>query len=143
MLSIRGGVKLRGDDDHRFFSQRWAERGQLVFDNFKIADGIAIVCVAGIHEMRDQSRALDMLQEARAQPRAFVRAFDQSRQIRDNKRAALPGRSIGIGGDDTEMRLKCSEGIGSDFRARSRNARYQSGFPSVGEAHQSDIGKQF
>src|SRR5271154_6125021 len=93
--------------------------------------------------MRDQARALQMFQEARAEANAFVRAFDQSGDISHYKRAAVAGRGIGVGGNDAQMRLKGSERIRSDFWTSGRDARNQRGFSCVRETDQPHICEQF
>ena len=85
MHPIGGGVELSGYDDHRLFRQFRAERGQFVHDDFKIADGVAVVGIAGIHQMCDQARALQVFQETRAQACSFMGAFDQAGNIRDDE----------------------------------------------------------
>ena len=93
--------------------------------------------------MRDQPRTFQMFQKACAEARAFMRAFDQSRHIRHNKRATLAGRRIGIGGNHTEMRLQRRERIRGNFRPRRGDARNQSGFSSIRETDQPYIRQQF
>ena len=66
-------------------------------DDLEIVHGIAVGSVAGVDQMRDQARALDVLQKADAQSRAGVRAFDQAGQIGDDKRAPA-ARSDGFPG---------------------------------------------
>src|ERR1700722_6736459 len=93
--------------------------------------------------MRDQARALQMLQETRAEANAFMRAFDQAGNISHNKRAALTRRGIGVGGNHTQMRLQGSEGIRRDFGPRRRDARDQRGLSCVRETDKSYVGQQF
>src|SRR5580692_6723518 len=93
--------------------------------------------------MRDQARALQMLQETRAEADAFMRAFDQSGNIGHNKRAAMAGRGIGVGGNHAEMRLQRRERIRCDFGARRGNARNQRGFSGVRETDEAYIRQQF
>src|SRR5580658_2748243 len=95
VLAVRGGVELCGHHDHGFFGKLRAEGRELVLDDFKILYRVAIVRVARIHQVRNQTRALDMLQEARAETCAFVRAFDQPGKIGDNKVRPLPGAASG------------------------------------------------
>src|SRR5580704_7357650 len=93
--------------------------------------------------MRDQARALQMFQEARAEADAFMRAFDQSGNIGHNKRAAMTRRGIGIGGNHAEMRFKRREGIRSDLGPRRGNARNQRGFSGVRETDEAYVRQQF
>src|SRR5690348_11421396 len=89
--------------------------------------------------MHDEARALEMLEEARAEAGAFVRAFDEPGNIGDHEGAARAGRGVGIGRDNAEMRLESSEGISGNFGTRRGNARYESGFSGVGKADEADV----
>ena len=142
VLAIGRGVELGRHDDHRLLRQRRAEGGELALDDFEIVHRVAIVRIARIHQMRDQPRALDVLQEADAQPDAFVRAFDQARHIGDHKRAAIARRRVGIGGNDAQVRLERGERIRGDLRPRRGDARNQRRFSCVRETDQADIGEQ-
>ena len=66
--------------------------------------------VARVDKVRDQSRALDVLQEPHPEADAFVRTFDQSRHVRDDKRPAGARRHIRIRGDNAKMRLERVKG---------------------------------
>ncbi len=74
---VGGGVEFGGHHDHGFIRQRRAEGRQLAADNLEVVHWIAVRCGAGVHQVRDQARALDVLQKAHAQPGTFVRAFNQ------------------------------------------------------------------
>ena len=71
-------------------------------DDFKIADGIAIVEVADVDEVRDEPRALEMFQEASAEAGAFVSAFDKTGDIGDDEQRPWPG--VAPGSADTTPR---------------------------------------
>src|SRR5271156_5782092 len=92
--------------------------------------------------MRDQARTLQMFEETRAEADAFMRAFDQARNISHHKRAPVTGRGIWIGGDHAEMRFQGGERIGRDFRTRGRDARNQRGFYGVRETDETDVRQQ-
>src|SRR5579864_8689394 len=83
--AVGSGVQLGGHYNQRFFAEGIAERAEFPGDNFEGMNGIV---VAGVDQMNEQASALDVAQEADAQAGAFVRAFNESRQISDHKRAA-------------------------------------------------------
>src|SRR5208282_1322528 len=114
MLAVRGGVELCGDHNHGFLGQLRAEGGELVLDDFEVLYRVAIVGVARIHQMRDEARALDVFQEARTEPGAFMRALDESGKVGDDKSAAVTRRSIRISRDHAEVRLESGERIRRD-----------------------------
>src|SRR5579864_1440298 len=139
---VAGRVELGGDDKFRLRGQSFAEGPQFALNNFKIADRIAVGRVAGIDEVGDQARALDVPEEANAQAGAFVRAFNQAGQIRDDESAARAGRRVWIGGDDSEMRFQSGERIIGDFRFRRGNTRDECRFPRVGKSDKAYVGEQ-
>ena len=94
-----------------------------MFDHFKIAHRIAVVRVACIHQMRNQTGAFNVFQKTRAQPRAFVRSFDQSGHVGNNESSALSWRSVWICRNDAKMRLQCRKRIRRNFRTSSGNPR--------------------
>jgi hypothetical protein len=143
MLAICSGIEFCGNDDHRLFGKSWTERSELMLDDFKIADGIAIVCVACIHQMRDQSRSLEVLQESDTETSSFVGAFDEARNVRNHKRAAIARRRIGIGGNNTKVRLKSREGVGGDFWLGSGDARNQRRLSGIRKSDEAHIREQF
>ncbi len=107
--------------------------------------GIAVGGVAGVDQMRDQARALDVPQKADAQPHAGMRAFDQAGQIGDDERAPahVPTFSrSAVGGNHAEARLERGKRIIGDFRTRRGNARNQRGFARVRKTHQTHVGQQ-
>ena len=131
--AVRGRIELRGHHNHRLFRQRRAERGQLVLDNLKIAHRVAIVRVARIHQVRDQPRALDVLQEADPQPYAFVRAFDQARQIGHDKRAPLPGAASGSAETTPRCGSSVVKGYAAIFGRAAEMREISVDFPAFGK----------
>src|SRR5580704_11512311 len=83
--------------------------------------------------MRDQARALQMLQETRAEADAFMRAFDQSGNIGHNKRAAMAGRGIGVGGNHAEMRLSVVKGYAAILGRAAEMREISVDFPAFGK----------
>ena len=90
---------------------------------------------AGVEQVHDHARALDVTQEAVAEPRALARALDQSRDVRDDE-AALAGLR------DAELRHERRERIGRHARARGREAAQQRRLARVREADETDVGQQ-
>src|SRR5262245_1478289 len=91
-----------------------------------------------------------MAQKTDAESCALVGAFDEARQIRHDEGAAdrLPECASIAGGTaldayDTEVWLKRGEWIIRNLGARSGNHRNQSGFSSVGETNEADVGEKF
>src|SRR5215469_13421196 len=142
-MSARRGIELGGDDNHRFFGKSGTEGCEFVLDNFEIFDGVAIVEIAGVDQMRNEARSFDVLQKPGAQARAFVSALDEPRYISDDKGAALARSGVRIRGDDAEMGLERCKWICSDFGPRCGDARNQRGFSGVRETDQADVGEQF
>jgi len=85
---ISRGIELRRDDDHRLLVERAAEGVQLARNHFKRVNGIFGREVARVDQMREQPRALNVLQKSDTEPGAFVRTLDQTRKVRDDKRSA-------------------------------------------------------
>ncbi len=112
--AVGRGVQFCGHNDHGLLGKFFAERGQLARDDLEVVHGIAVGSVAGVDQMRDQPRALDVLQKSDAQARAGVRAFDQAGQVRDHERAPAAflrrlSRSA-VRGNDAEAGLSVVNG---------------------------------
>src|SRR5580704_1993600 len=95
--------------------------------------------------MDDEAGALDVAEETDAQAGAQMRAFDEAREISDDKRAAefgavAAGAAVGI--DDAEIWFERGERIICDFRTRGGNYGNQGGFARVWEAYETDIGEK-
>ena len=98
-----------------------AEAGQLSTDHLDIFHHIfAAAPIRHIHQMHQQSRALNVPQKLRAQTRALMRAFDQSRNIGDHKAHFAPCIAHG---HHAQIRLQRSERIIRNLGARRRDAR--------------------
>src|SRR5438309_3439708 len=85
--AIRGGVQLRGCNDHRFFDQGRAKGFQFAVDDLEGMDGIVGVGVARINEMNQQPCAFDVAEETDAETRAQVRAFDEAGKIGEDRKS--------------------------------------------------------
>src|SRR6266404_9362281 len=121
MRTVGGGIELCSDDDHGLFAERGAEGEQLAANDFVRVDGIGVGEIAGIDQVNEEPRALDVPQEANTKTGAFVRTFDQAGQIGHNEGPAdvvafFSGSAAGglrnaVGADATEIGLKSSEWI--------------------------------
>src|SRR5690348_5782283 len=89
--------------------------------------------------MHDKTRTFEMLEEARAEARALVSAFDETRNVGDYKGTACTGRGIWISGNNAEMRFESGEWIRRNLRARGGNPRDQSGLSGVGKADEPNV----
>ncbi len=144
--AVRRRVQFCGHDDHRLLRKFFAERGKLSGNDLKIVHGIAVGSVAGVDQMRDQPRALDVPQKSDAQSSAGVRAFNQAGQIRHDKRAPAAlfrwlSRSA-VGGNDAEARLQRRKRIIRDFRMGRGNARDERGLSRVRKSDQAHVRQQ-
>ena len=87
--------------------------------------------------MQQQLRALEVAQKTIAQSVAFVRAFDQSGDIGNNKSAKVAHVH------NPQIRLKRREGIVSDFRTRRGDPGDERRFTRVRKANQANVREQF
>src|SRR5687768_12515149 len=77
-----------------------------------------------------------MSEELNAESRAFVRSFDEPRDIGDHKAAVLARF------DDSEVRFQRGERVIGDLRTRGRDAGDQCRFSGVWESDEPHIGEQ-
>ncbi len=106
---------------------------------------VGIGGVAGVDQVDEETRALDVLEESDAEAGAFMRTFDEAGEIGDNKSAAefctvTAGSAVGI--HDSKIWFERREGIVRDFGARSRDDRNQRGFSGIGETDEADISEK-
>ncbi len=87
--------------------------------------------------MHEHPRALDVAQEAVAEPGAAVRALDQARHVHHHERLfrAQP--------NDTELRLERRERIVGNLRPRGRDGGKERRLAGVGQPHDAAVGQQF
>src|SRR6202022_4963573 len=74
---------------------------QFTGDYIERMNGIVDGHIAGVDEMNEQAGAFDVFEETNAEAGAFVRAFDQAREIGYNKGAAefgavAAGAAVGV-----------------------------------------------
>src|SRR5271168_2399719 len=91
--------------------------------------------------MGHQARALDVTQEAYAQAGAFVGAFDQAGQIRDDK-AAADARARAVHGNDAQVRFERGERIVGNLGASGGDAGNERGLAGVGQADEAHVCEQ-
>jgi len=96
--------------------------------------------------MHDEAGTFDVTKETNAEAGAEVRAFDESGQIGDDKRAAelgavATGAAVGI--DDAEIGVERGERLFCDFWTRCGNHGNQCGLTRVRETNQPNIGEKF
>ena len=95
------GIEFRSGHDARLPCKQWREAGKLVLDNFVVPHGIAACEVAEVDQVDENLGALDVAQEAVAQPVALVGAFDQARNVGHQKGiefAEVDYPEVGAGG---------------------------------------------
>src|SRR4051812_14724629 len=106
--------------------------GKLRTDCFVSGAG---VLTGRIDEMDERTAALDMTEEAVADPCSLVRAFDQPGNIGEHELAALVAY-------DAEVWMQRGERILGDLRLGGGDERKQRRLAGVGQADDADIGDQ-
>ena len=78
-----------------------------------------------------------MAEEAVAESRAFMRAFDEAGNVGDDE-------FLGVGqADDAELRVQGGEGVVGDFRPGGGDDGEEGGLAGIGQADKPDIGDEF
>ncbi len=119
-------------DDFRFAGEARAIGFELAANDAPSLDGIV---AGGVDEMQEQLGALDMAEEAVADPGAFGSAFDQAGDVGKDELAALVA-------DDSELRAERRERIVADLRRSIGDAVEEGRFARVGKADEADVGEQ-
>ena len=97
--------------------------------------GLRYVLLRRIHQVQKHAAAFHVAQEAIAQPRTLVRAFDQAGNIGQHE--------IGVAGaHDAEIGVQGREGIAGDLRLGRRDGGKECGLAGIGEADETGIGNQ-
>jgi hypothetical protein len=135
-------ARARNDSSRRDYelrprSQVLVIRGKLVIDRLVRGYRFLLRQRRDVDQMQQQLRALDVAQEAIAQSRSRVRAFNQTGNVGDHERAKVAEI------DDAEVRLQSRERIVSDFRTRGGNGRDESRLAGVWKTHEADVRQQF
>ena len=86
-------------------------------------------------QMQEHAGALDMAEEAVAKPDAFMRAFDEARNIGNDELAPVDGGNAKVG-------VKRRERIVGDLRPRGGDAGEKRRFAGIRQADKSGIGDQ-
>ena len=128
--SGRSSFEITGTS--RPVEQRGIPKAQFVFDRRLVGEDLADGPRA-VHQMHEDARALDVAQEAIAEPGARVGAFDEAGHVDHDER--LVGRQA----DDAELRFERRERIVRDFRTRGRSDGEQRRFAGVRQADHAAI----
>ena len=88
------------------------------------------------HEQQDRV-AFDVTQEARSEPFAGMRPFDDTGDVGHHERLVVAAF------DDAQIRFEGRKSVIRDFGLRRRNGCQQRRFPGVRESDQPDVGKHF
>ncbi len=114
--------------------------GKTVLIGFQLAAndpiGLGHILFLRRNQMQENTRALDMAEEAVAKADAFARPFDQARNIGNDKLAAIHARNAQIG-------MQRGERIIGNLRLGRCHACEESGLSGIGQADQTGIGNQF
>ena len=125
-------VDLVERDDHRLVGQARAIVLELVADDAVAGRDILVI---GVDQVEQHAAALDMAEEAVADPGAFGRALDQAGDVGDDELAALVA-------DDAELRAGGGEGIGADLGLRVGDGVDEGRLAGVGQPDQAGVGEQ-
>src|SRR5262245_2489096 len=97
--------------------------------------GLAGMLAGAVDEMQEDAAALDMTEEAVAEARAFVRAFDQTRNIGEHE-LALVDR------DHAELRMQRGERIVGDLRPRRAHGGKEGRLAGIREPDDAGVSDQ-
>jgi hypothetical protein len=90
---------------------------------------------ARIDEMDDEMTTVDMPEKLKSESLPLARTLDESWYILDHERSVSPLH-------DTQIGDECREWIGRDLGFHICDRLYDSGFASIGESDESDIGDE-
>ena len=118
-------------------AERRVVGGELAADHLVLRDEVArgIEQRCAVEQVDEQARALDVAQEAVAEPDAVARALDQAGDVRHHEAALVEG-------DHAEVREERGERVVGDARARGGDAAQQRGLAGVGQTDQPDVREQ-
>ena len=135
--ALRDQIDLVERHDLDALGQRRVVGGELLADGLVGRDRIALLEQRGarVDEVHDHARALDVPQEAVAEPGSFAGALDQAGDVGDDEAALADLRHA-------EVREERGEGVFGDARARGRDAPQQRRLARVREADEADVGEQ-
>src|ERR1044071_3595452 len=130
-------VDLSCDYELRSFRELRIVRRQLVIDHFIVMHRVATRRRRNVHQVQKQLSPFDMSEKTITQPVSFVRALDQSRNVRNHKRAEVAHIY------HAQMWLKSREWIVGNFRVGGGNSRDERRLAGVRKNDQTHIRKQF
>ena len=129
-------IDLVRRDDLRFGGELRIEEPQLFLDRVEVLDRIPSGRSRDIDQVHQHLGALDVAEEAIAEPMALVRALDQPGHVGDDE-AAIVAQA-----HDAQVRRERRERIVGDLGTGRRDPRDQRGLSGVGEPDQPDVGQQ-
>ena len=129
-----GQLCLGDGDDFRLFTQVPVMQFQLAADHPVIVQGIAAIGRQRLNQVDQHASPLDMPQEFVAQTNATMGAFDQARQIGQDK-SPFPADQ-----DQTEVRMLGRKWIVADFRLGAGKTAQQRRFAGIRQADQPGVG---
>ena len=88
-----------------------------------------------VDEMEEHAAALDMAEEAVAEPMALMRALDQAGNVGEDEFAP-------VGPHDAEARMQRREGIVGDLRLGRGDGGEEGRLAGIGQADEAGIGDQ-
>ena len=97
--------------------------------------GFARVFAGAVDDVQQHAAALDMAEEAVAEPDAVVRALDQPRQIREHEVAIVDAHHA-------ELRMQGGERIVGDLRLGGADRRKERGLAGIRQPDQAGVGDQ-
>ncbi|OPZ01076.1 MAG: hypothetical protein BWZ09_02808 [Alphaproteobacteria bacterium ADurb.BinA305] len=115
--------------------QRRAEAFELTLDGAHGLDRIRTVERRHVHQVQQQARARQVLEETDAEARAFRGALDQPGNVGDHEAAVLPHAH------HAEVRHQRREGVVGDLGFRGRDRADESRLARIGHAEQAHVGQ--
>ena len=97
--------------------------------------GLAGVFAGPVDEMQQHAAALDVAEEAVAEPDAVMRALDQSRQVGEHEFAIVDAHHA-------ELRMQRGERIVGDLRLGGADRRKERRLAGIRQADQAGVGDQ-
>ncbi|CAI8950863.1 hypothetical protein EMIT0P291_50074 [Pseudomonas sp. IT-P291] len=137
VLFIKDLVALVQDQPAITLRQGRAELDQLVDDHFSGIRRTGVIQRRHVHEVQQQTRTRQVLEEANAQTSTFGSALDQTRNIGNDE--ALPA----IDADHTQVRHQRGERVVGNFRLGGRYRTDKGTFTGIRQTQQTDVSQYF
>ena len=136
LLRIRQQISLVGHGDLGAGGQLRAILPQLGVDGVKVRDGVASLAAGHIHQMHQQTAAVDVPQEVVPQSGTLAGALDDAGDVRHDEADAL------VHVDHTQIGVEGGEMVIGDLGVGLADHAEQRGLTHVGETHQSHVRQQ-